>query len=275
MILMNRTLLRKFNLEQLEAEASSDELQKVKKFILKWKHIFSRDKTDLGRTDIIKHRIDLSDEVPVKEKARRTAPHMVDELKQHIQQLLSMGVIEESTSPWSSPIVLVRKKSGELRMCVDYRKLNAKTIKDSYRIPTIEELIDTLGGATWFATLDLSSGYHQVEIEESHRERTAFTAGPLGFYQYRRMPFGLTNAPSLFQRMMERVLSGSHLKTCLVYLDDIICFGKTVSDLKDNLEEVFAKIDHAGLKLKAEKCHLFHRKLQVFGTHSFRERSRM
>ena len=238
---------------------------KVKKFILKWKHIFSRDKTDLGRTDIIKHRIDLHDEVPVKEKARRIAPHMVDELKQHIQQLLSMGVIEESTSPWSSPIVLVRKKSGELRMCMDYRKLNTKTIKDSYRIPTIEELIDTLGGATWFATLDLSSGYHQVEIEESHRERTAFTAGPLGFYQYRRMPFGLTNAPNLFQRMMERVLSGSHLKTCLVYLDDIICFGKTVSDLKDNLEEVFAKIDRTGLKLKAEKCHLFHRKLKYLG----------
>ena len=91
------------------------------------------------------------------------------------------------------------------------------------------------------------------------------TAGPLGFYQYRRMPFGLTNAPSLFQRMTERVLSGSHLKTCLVYLYDIICFGKNVSDLKDNLEEVFPKIDHAGLKLKAEKCHLFHRKLKYLG----------
>ena len=260
-----KKLLKKFDLVQLEKEATPGEIQKVRQFITEWRSIFSKDSSDLGKTAIIKHRIDLHDEIPIKEKARRIPPTMVEELQQHIQQLKDMGVIEESVSPWSSPIVLVRKKSGELRMCVDYRKLNAKTIKDSYRIPTIEELIDTLGGATWFATLDLSSGYHQVEIEECHRERTAFTAGPLGFYQYRRMPFGLTNAPSLFQRMMERVLSGSHLNTCLVYLDDIICFGKTISELHNNLNDVFMKIQQAGLKLKAEKCHLFHRKLKYLG----------
>jgi transposase InsO family protein len=261
----NDTLLNKFDLTQLENEATPEEISKIRQFIIKWRKVFSNDSSDLGKTAIIKHRIDLHDDVPIKEKARRIPPTMVEELRQHIRQLKDMGVIEESVSPWSSPIVLVRKKSGELRLCVDYRKLNAKTIKDSYRIPTIEELIETLGGATWFATLDLSSGYHQVEIEESHRERTAFTAGPLGFYQYRRMPFGLTNAPSLFQRMMERVLSGSHLNTCLVYLDDIICFGKTIAELHDNMHEVFAKIHQAGLKLKAEKCHLFHRKLKYLG----------
>jgi len=175
-------LLDKFDLTQLENEATPEEICKVRQFIIKWKNIFSKDSSDLGKTGIIKHRIDLHDEVPIKERARRIPPMMVDELRQHIQQLKDMGVIEESVSPWSSPIVLVRKKSGELRMCVDYRKLNSKTIKDSYRIPTIEELIDTLGGASWFATLDLSSGYHQVEIEESHRERTAFTAGTIGSF---------------------------------------------------------------------------------------------
>ena len=257
--------LGKFNLDQLSLEATVEEVDQVKAFIVLWKQIFSRDTTDLGKTDILHHRIDLHDDVPIKERARRIAPTMIEELKQHLQQLLQMGVIEDSVSPWSSPIVLIRKRSGELRMCVDYRKLNAKTIRDSYRIPTIEELIDTLGGASWFATLDLSSGYHQVEVEECHRERTAFTAGPLGFYQYRRMPFGLTNAPSLFQRMMERVLAGSHLRTCLVYLDDIVVFGSSVAELRERLEEVFQKIESAGLKLKAEKCNLFHRKLKYLG----------
>ena len=257
--------LEKLDLDYLRSVATPEEVTEVESMILRWSHIFSRDSTDLGKTDVLKHRIDLFDETPVKEKARRIPPTMIEELKQHIRQLLDIGVIEESVSPYSSPIVLVRKKSGDLRLCVDFRKLNAKTIKDSYRIPTIEELIDTLGGACWFATLDLSSGYHQVVIEESHKHRTAFTAGPLGFYQYTRMPFGLSNAPALFQRLMERVLSGCHLHTCLVYLDDIIVFGNSIADLQERLENVFQKIGAAGLKLKPQKCSLFYRKLKYLG----------
>ena len=257
--------LKAFSLTYLEENASNDEVQSVKQMISRWQHIFSKDSSDLGKTCVLKHRIDLYDEIPIKERARRVPPNMVEELREHIRQLHSMGVIEESVSPWSSPIVIVKKKTGEIRMCVDYRKLNEKTIKDSYRIPTIEELIDTLGGAKWFATLDLSAGYHQVEIIESHREKTAFTAGPLGFWQFKRMPFGLTNAPALFQHMMERVLSGVHLKTALVYLDDIVVFGSSVSELKERLEVVFQKIHAAGLKLKAKKCSLFHQKLKYLG----------
>ena len=261
------TFLNDFDLGYLEKNVSREEFNEVKQMLLRWKHIFSKDSMDLGKTSVLKHRIDLQENIPIKERARRIPPNLIDELRDHIQQLHNMGVIEESVSPWSSPIVLVRKKSGELRMCVDYRKLNAKTIKDSYRIPTIEELIDTLGGATWFATLDLSSGYHQVMIEETDKEKTAFTAGPLGFWQYTRMPFGLCNAPALFQRMMERVLSGIHLKTALVYLDDIIVFGNSASQLKTRLEVVFKKIHAAGLKLKAKKCSLFHQTLKVSGAH--------
>ena len=178
---------------------------------------------------------------------------------------LKMDVIEESSSPYTLPIVLVRKRTGELRLCVDFRKLNAKTIKDSYRIPTIEELIDTLGGACWFATLDMTSGYYQVEIEPSHRDRTAFTAGPCGLWQWKRMPFGLTNAPSLFQRLMEKVLSDCHLRTCLVYLDDIVVYAKSISELEQRLEDVFQKIHNAGLKLKPQKCSLFQRQLKYLG----------
>jgi transposase InsO family protein/dUTPase len=257
--------LSAFDLTQLERNSTAAEAKDVKDMVVRWKQIFSKDSADLGKTSLLKHRIDLHDNIPVKERARRIPPNLIDEVREHIQELHSMGVIEESVSPWSSPVVLVRKKSGELRMCVDYRKLNMKTIKDSYRIPTIEELVDTLNGAQWFATLDLSSGYHQVEIEESDKEKTAFTAGPLGFWQYTRMPFGLTNAPALFQRLMERVLSGVHLKTALVYLDDIVVFGASIPELKDRLEEVFRKIHQAGLKLKAKKCTLFKQQLRYLG----------
>ena len=259
------SFLKCFDFHPLEANASEEEVKKVKRMILNWQNIFSCDNADIGKTSVLKHRIDLHDETPVKERARRISPHLLEELRQHIQQLHSMGVIEESVSPWSSPIVVVRKASGEIRMCVDYRKLNAKTIKDSYRIPTIEELIDMLGGAQWFGTLDLSSGYYQVEVEEAHRERTAFTAGPLGFWQYTRMPFGLTNAPASFQRLMERVFQGVHLKTSLVYLDDIVVFGKSVEELTTRLEDVFLKIQAAGLKLKGKKCVLFHQELKYLG----------
>ncbi len=258
-------LLDKIGLDFLSKNASQEQFDSVKSMLLKWKHIFSKDSSDLGKTDVLRHRIDLTDETPIKEKARRVPPNMIDELRQHINQLLDIGVIEESSSPYSSPIVIVRKKTGEIRLCVDFRRINAVTKPDSYRIPTIEELIDTLGGASWFATLDLSSGYHQVEIEPSHKERTAFTAGPLGFYQWTRMPFGLRNAPALFQRLMERVLSNVHLRTCLVYLDDIVVFGSSIEELKGRLEEVFGKIEQAGLKLKPQKCSLFQRKLKYLG----------
>lgn len=255
----------RFNLDQLKENATEEEVREVHEFISKWKVVFAQDSEDLGKTDLMKHRIDLVDEVPVKEKARRIPPTLIDELKEHIEMLLKAGIIEESVSPWSSPIVIVRKRSGELRLCVDYRKLNAKTVTDGYRIPTIPELIDTIGGATWFATLDCLSGYHQVEIEEEHRERTAFTAGPLGFYQYKRMPFGLKNAPPLFQRLMERALGDCHLRSAVVYLDDIVVWADSVSELQERLAEVFDKLVKAGLKLRPEKCHLFCRKLKYLG----------
>ena len=258
-------VLQKIDLGYLASNASDEDVKKVNDMLFRWKHVFSKDSSDLGKTDVLRHRIDLIDDTPVKEKARRVPPTMIEELRQHINQLLDMGVIEESSSPYSSPIVIVRKKSGELRLCVDFRKLNAKTIPDSYRIPTIEELIDTLEGASWFATLDLSSGYHQVEIEHDHRPRTAFTAGPCGFFQWTRMPFGLKNAPALFQRLMERVLSTLHMRSCLVYLDDIIVFGRSVEELNTRLEEVFEKVSAAGLKLKAQKCSLFQQKLKYLG----------
>jgi hypothetical protein len=117
---------------------------------------------------------------------------------------------------------LVKKKNGKLRMCVYYRQLNYNTKKDSYALPRIEELLDSLSGGTYFTTVDMKSGYHQVEILEQHKERTAFTVGPLGFYEFNRMPFRLTISPSNYQRIMEACLSDLHLKICCIFIEDVI-----------------------------------------------------
>ena len=139
--------------------------------------------------------------------------------------MLSKGIIQPSSSPWASPVVLVRKKDGSTRFCIDYRKVNAVTRKDAYPLPRVDDTLDTLAGAKWFTTLDLLSGYWQVEVEPSDKQKTAFCT-PEGLYEFNVMPFGLCNAPATFQRLMDMVLAGIQWSSCLVYLDDIIVVGK-------------------------------------------------
>ena len=162
--------LKMFNLEHLSELLSDDQRQQVLRLLEHYEPAFSKSSHDLGCTDAVQHQINLLDDSPFKERFRRIPPHMFEEVREHIQQLLSIGVIQPSSSPWASNLVLVRKKDGSLRMCIDYRKLNQRTKRDSYALPTIEELLDTLGGATWFSSLDLSSGYHQVVMDSEHRE---------------------------------------------------------------------------------------------------------
>ena len=138
--------------------------------------------------------------------------------------MLQNGIVEPSRSPWASPIVLVQKKDGPTRFCVDYRKVNKVTRKDAYPLPRIDATLDTLAGSQWFSTLDLLSGYWQVQIQEDDRAKTAFCTTE-GLYQFRVMLFGLCNAPATFQRLMDLVLSGLQWAHCLVYLDDVIILG--------------------------------------------------
>uniref|UniRef100_A0A0X3PXJ8 Transposon Ty3-I Gag-Pol polyprotein n=1 Tax=Schistocephalus solidus TaxID=70667 RepID=A0A0X3PXJ8_SCHSO len=167
--------------------------------------------------------------------------------------MLSRNIIRPSHSPWSSPIVLVRKKDGSMRLCIDYRKLNSVTKKDSFPLPRIDATLDTLAGNTIFSTLDLASGYWQVEVRPADREKTAF-AVPSGLYEFETMPFGLANAPSTFQRLMNQVLSQLIPNTCLVYMDDIIVLGKDFNNHLENLRSVFESLRQAGLTLKPSKC---------------------
>ena len=176
--------------------------------------------------------------------------------------MLKVGAIRKSVSPWASPVVLVWKKDGSLRFCIDLRKLNSQTIKDAYSLPRIEESLDCLNGAIIFTSLDLKAGYWQVEIEESSIPYTAFTVGPLGFYECIRMPFRLTNAPATFQHLMELCLGDYHLKYCIIYLDDIIIFSKTPEEHIHRLGKVFQKLDEASLQLKSSKCELFKDRLE-------------
>ena len=212
---------------------------------------------ELGRTSLVQHEIKLSNNIPFKERYRRIPPHQYEEVRKHLQEMLAIGPIHRSTSPWASPIVLVCKRDGSLQFCIDLRKLNNQTIKDAQSPPRIEDYLDCLDGAAIFTSLDLQSGYWQVEMTEDSKPLTAFTVGPLGFYECVHMPFGLTNGPATFQCLMETCLEEMHLKWCIIYLDYIIVFSKTPEEHIERLRSVFEKLAAAGLRLKPSKCEFF------------------
>ena len=170
-----------------------------------------------------------------------------------MREMLSGGQIEPSDSPWASPVVLVTKKDGSTRLCVDYRRLNSLTVKDAYPLPRIDDSLRLLGNQQWFYTMDLASGYWQVAMSPDAQKKAAFVTNE-GLFQFRVMPFGLCNAPATFERLMDRVLCGMRWSRCLVYLDDVISFGKSVPEAIWRLEEVLARLSDFGLQLKAKKC---------------------
>ena len=234
---------------------------------------WSLDYLKLEHTSVVKHEIKLNDYTPFKERYRRIPPHQYEGVKKHLKEMLEIGAIRKSNSPWASTVILVRKKDGSLRFCIDLRQLNACTIKDVYSLLRIEETLDCLGGSIIFTSLDIKSGYWQVEMDKMSKQLTTFTVGPLSFYKFERMPFGLTNAPATFQRLMESCLGDLHLNWCIIYLDDIIVFSKTPAEHIERLRGVFAKLIAAGLKLKPRKCEFFRSKISYLG-HSFQQRHR-
>ena len=243
-----------------------EHLQKEAKEMLKRNaKVFSKIEMDIGRTNLVKHHIKLTDPFPFEEAYRRIPPQMYDEVKAHIQEMLNLGAIRPSNSPWASAIVLVRKKDGRLRFCINLRRLNNRTIKDAYSLTKIESILDSLIGAQIFSTLDLKAGYWQVEMAEECKAYTAFTCGPLGFYECDTMPFGATNAPATFQRLMHDCLGDLNMNWCIVYLDDINIFSDTKEEHLKRLEAVFQKLAAAGLKLKPSKCFFFREEIEYLG----------
>lgn len=201
---------------------------------------------------------------PVRVPPRRIPVHYREEVETQIQQMLNQGIIEESSSPWMAPAVFVKKKSGELRICIDYRELNKKSTKDAYPLPLPDEVQNRLAGATVFTTLDLQCGYWQVPINPNDRAKTAFCPGPdMGLFQFCCMPFGLTGAPSTFQRMMNKIFRGLPFVT--VYVDDVLVHSTTIEQHRVHLRKVFQRLREAGLTLKGKKCHVAMSEVRYLG----------
>lgn len=173
-------------------------------------------------------------------------------VKDIVEELLQSNVVRESESEYSSPVLLVKKKNGQQRLCVDYRKLNSMTIKDSHPLPRIDDQIDKLQGGNFFVSLDLRAGYHQVPIAETSKRYTAFVT-PEGQYEYNRVPFGLSNAPRVFQRLMTKILKPIRERSTL-YLDDVLLFGSTIDETLDVLREALQIFREEGLTLNLKKC---------------------
>ena len=236
----------------------------VSSFLTKNSDVFAKNDQDLGSTNIVKHDINTGTEPPIKHQPRRFPKPQEQEIEKQVNELLEQGLIKPGNGPWSSPIVLVKKKDGSVRMCVDYRKLNAKTVKDAYPLPRIDDTLDSLADANLFATLDLASGYHQVQNTPQAKIKSAMVTKQ-GLFEWNVMSFGLTGAPATFQRLMETALRGLQYEVCHIYLDDVIVFAKNEEELIDRLETVLDRFRRANLKLKPKKCVLFRKQVEFLG----------
>ena len=253
-----------WNMVQQADGLKDEEAQELFQLLLSFEDVFATDSDDLGRTNLVKHTIDTGSAPPIRMQPRRLPPHCREQAQALVNRMLQGGIIQPSASPWSSPVVLVKKKDGSLRFCVDYRRINSITRHDAYPLPHINDMLDTLAGSQWFTTIDLLSGYWQVEMDERDREKTAFSTQG-GLYEFKVLPFGLTNAPATFQRLMDMVLAGLHWSHCLVYIDDVIVLGRTFQDHLSNIALVLQRLRSAGLKVKPGKCELLKRKVSFLG----------
>lgn len=219
---------------------------------------------DIGQVGITAHRIELYDETPIYQKPRRFPPPVAEEIEGQCQGLLQLGIIEPSASPWSSPVVPIRKKDGSIRLCVDYRLLNKVTKPDKFPMPNLTDSIFSLHGIKYFTKLDLVRGYYQVNLEDSSKEFTAFST-PHGHYQFNRLSFGLRNAPAAFQREMQEVLREFPWKKVVVYIDDILIMETSFEKHVELVGQVLQTLKIHGIKIKPEKCEWCRTEVEFLG----------
>lgn len=219
---------------------------------------------ELGKTNLTEMHIKLKDDSPVTYRPYRMSFPEREKVKEMIEDLCANGIIRESESEYASPIIVVSKKTGDLRLCVDYRALNKKTYKDKYPMPLIEDQIDRLNGQKYFTTLDLASGYHQIPVAEDSKHLTAFITQD-GHYEYNRMPFGLCNAPAIFQRLIHKILNTKKIPGVLAYMDDIVVASTNIEEGMMRLRQVLEALREANLTLKLKKCHFFRTHIEYLG----------
>ena len=246
---------------ELEGPDQKLELAKV---LRRYENAFAKNKMDLGTCSLTKHQIDTCGAAPIRQPYRRMPKAFEGEEETYLKQQIEAGVVVPSTSSWASPVALVRKKDGSVRFCVEYRRLNEVTVKDAYPLPRIDMVLDCLSSARLFSTVDLQSGYWQLEMHPKDRHKTAFIT-KYGLFEYSKLPFGLCNAPGTFQRCMELIFQGLQWKTVLIYLDDIIVFSSRFDEHMQRLGEVQNHLQKAGLKLKPSKCALLKKQVLYLG----------
>jgi predicted aspartyl protease len=241
---------------------SDDQSDQVMSVIRDYMDIFASKKP--GATNLVTHHIDVGMNKPVNQMPYRVSPKERRIIESEIERMLDEDIIEPSNSPWASPVVLVSKKDGSVRFCVDYRKVNLLTTRDVYPLPRTDDCLAALSGGRFFSTLDLTAGYNQLPMDPLSKDKTAFIS-IAGLYQFKVLPFGLTNAPATFQRFMDAVLAGLKWKNLLCYMDDICVFSTTFENHLDDLKSVFMRLREAKLKLKPSKCHLFQKEIKFLG----------
>ena len=258
------------HLQELYSKSSkllnSAEQIRLKNLLIEHQKQFSKDSHDLGRCTLLEHHINIVPGTrPIKQHPYRLPLAKRRDAEAEIAAMAERDLIEPSTSPWSSPAIIVPKKNGGIRFCIDYRRLNKVTIPDSMPLPRCDDSLDALGGSKWFSTLDLRQGFFQVGLDEESRPLTAFCIPGSGLWQFKVVPFGSMTSPACFERVMERLFTGLTFVSLLIYLDDIIVFGKTFDVHLQNLEEVFRRLAGANMKLNPEKCLLFQETVSFLG----------
>ena len=243
---LSKTFLDKVN-AVIDSTHICEYKEHVQRLMYKYSDVFD-DK--LGHTKLVTHKIDTGNNQPIKQAPRRLPYVYRDEANRQVA--------------WSSPVILVKKNSGELRFCVDYRKLNSVTVGHAHPLPRIDDILDSLRHSKYFTTLDLRGGYWQISVDEHDRHKTAF-ATPNGLYEFNRMPFGLSTAPATFQRTMDIILSGLTYVICLCYLDDVIVFGHDMYEHCERLETVLLGLREHNLRVKLSKCKIAARQVAFLG----------
>ena len=229
---------------------------------------FAKHSSDIGVTNLICHDIPTGDEPPVWQRVRRLPQEQIPVLQEKIDALHEKNIIRPSRSDWASNVLLVRKKDGTWRLCIDYRELNAKTKSvDPYMLPRIDDTLDALARAKYFTTLDLIAGYHQIELTDEAKPKTAFVTPRItpSHWEYNYMPFGVQGGPSTFQRLMDKLLYGLEYRIALAYLDDIIVYAANLDELLERCKTVFERLRDAGLKVKPSKCSFFQTSTKYLG----------
>ena len=242
----------------------SDVQKKLLGVLNDYQDVFSSSKMDIGCTSLVQHTIDTGDSYPIAVAPRRIPMALEEKVDKMIEDLLKNDIIQPSESPWNAPLVIVAKKNSDIRLCVDYRKLNAVTKRPVYPIPATNQLLDCLNGSMYFTTLDLSQGYYQIPMAPEDMPNTAF-ATRKGQYEYKRMPMGLASAPGTFQRLMHIAFKNENWEKCLIYLDDVLIHGRSVDEHLERVKAVLQRVREAGLKLSPAKCTFMKQKVEYLG----------